>query len=287
MYIILGATGHVGSAVAQSLLDQGEEVTVITHDALKKEEWQQKGATVAIADVHDANQLRTVFKRGKRLFVLNPPAPITTDTAQEERKSVQSILAALPDSGIEKIVVESTYGAQPGYQMGDLGVLYELEQGLVQTGIPTSIVRAAYYMSNWDMALATAQQAGQVHTLYPANFKLPMAAPQDLGAVGARLLQESVEKTGLHYVEGPERYSSADVAAAFADALGKKVKAVETPREAWVSTLQQTGFSRPAAESMAAMTAITLDQTYELPDAPMRGTTTLQDYISALVAHSK
>ncbi|GAB2555024.1 NmrA family NAD(P)-binding protein [Spirosoma aerophilum] len=287
MYIILGATGHVGSAVAQSLLDQGEEVTVITHDALKKEEWQQKGATVAIADVHEANQLRTVFQRGKRLFVLNPPAPITTNTAQEERKSVQSILAALPDSGIEKIVVESTYGAQPGNQVGDLGVLYELEQGLVQTGIPTSIVRAAYYMSNWDMALATARQAGQVHTLYPANFKLPMAAPQDLGAVGARLLQEPVFSTGLHYVEGPERYSSADVAAAFADALGKAVKAIETPREAWVSTLQQTGFSGPAAESMAAMTAITLDQRYELPDAPIRGAITLQDYISALVEHSQ
>ncbi|GAB4044692.1 NmrA family NAD(P)-binding protein [Spirosoma jeollabukense] len=287
MYIILGATGHVGSVVAQLLLDQGEDVTIITHDALKKEEWQQKGATVAIADVHEANQLRTVFQRGKRLFVLNPPAPITTDTAQEERKSVQSILATLPDSGIEKIVVESTYGAQPGNRVGDLGVLYELEQGLVQTGIPTSIVRAAYYMSNWDMALPTARQVGQVHTLYPPDFTLPMVAPQDLGAVGARLLQESVEKTGLHYVEGPQRYSSADVAAAFAAALGKAVKAVETPREAWVSTLQQTGFSGPAAESMAAMTAITLDQTYELPAAPIRGATTLQDYISALVEHSQ
>ena len=287
MYLILGATGHVGSAVAQLLLDQGEEVTVITHDAKKKEVWQQKGATVALADMYDADQLRTVLRQGKRLFVLNPPAPITTDTAQEERKSVQSILAALTDSGIEKIVVESTYGAQPGERVGDLGVLYELEQGLFKTGIPTSIIRAAYYMSNWDMALTTAQQAGQVHTLYPANFKLPMAAPQDLGAVGARLLQEPVEQTGLYYVEGPERYSSADVAAAFAAALGKEVEAVETPREAWVSTLQQTGFSQKAAESMAAMTAITLGQTYELPDAPTRGTTTLQDYISVLVEHSQ
>ena len=287
MYIILGATGHVGSAVAQSLLDQGESVTIITHDAKKKAEWQQKGATVALVDIHDTDQLRAVFQQGKRLFVLNPPAPITTDTAQEERRSVQSILSALTDSGIEKIVAESVYAAQPGDQIGDLGVLYELEQGLLKTGIPTSIIRAAYYMSNWDMTLATAQQAGQVPTLYPSDFTLPMVAPQDLGIVGARLLQEPVDQTGLHYVEGPARYSSADVAAAFGKALGKAVNAVETPRKGWVSRLRQTGFSQPAAESMAAMTAITLDQAYALPDAPIRGTITLQDYISALVDQGK
>lgn len=287
MYIILGATGHVGSAVAQSLLDKGESVTVITHDASKRDEWRQKGASVTIVDIHDTDQLRTIFQRGRRLFALNQPAPITTDTAQEERKSVQSILAAIPNSGLEKIVVESTYGAQPGDQVGDLGVLYELEQGIQKTGIPTAIIRAAYYMSNWDMALATAQQSGQVHTLYPPDFKLPMAAPQDLGAVGARLLQEPIEQRGIHFVEGPKRYSSADVAATFGAALGKEVKVVETPREAWASSLQQTGFSKPAAESLAAMTAITLDQRYDLPTSPVRGTTTLQEYITALIERSK
>ncbi|GAB3552186.1 NAD(P)H-binding protein [Spirosoma fluminis] len=283
MYIILGATGHVGSAVAQSLLDQGESITVITHNEQKGQVWQQKGARVAVVDIHDTDRLRAVFQGGKRLFVLNPPAPITTNTVQEERHSVRSILAALIDSGIEKIVAQSTYGAQPGERIGDLGVLYELEQGLRNTGIPTSILRAAYYMSNWDMALATARQAGQVPTLFPPAFKLPMVAPRDVGTVGAALLREPLQETGLHYVEGPQRYSAADVAAAFANVLGQDVEAVETPRDVWVTTLQQLGFSQQAAESMATMTGITLDQTYELPEAPIRGTITLQAYIAALV----
>lgn len=287
MYIILGATGHVGSAVAQTLLGEGEPVTIITHDDSKKQEWEQKGAVVAVADVYDKDQLKKVFQQGKRLFVLNPPAPITGDAAELERKSVASILAALSGSGIEKIVAQSTYGAQPGDQVGDLGVLYELEQGLAKTGIPTSIVRAAYYMSNWDTSLETAQQEGQLHTLYPADFKLPMVAPKDLGAVAARLLQEPSAQTGLYYVEGPERYAPADVAAAFSNVLGKDIQVVQTPREEWVSTLKQIGFSQPAADSMAAMTAITLDQNYELPDAPIRGATTLQEYVAALVKGSQ
>ncbi|WP_200887392.1 NAD-dependent epimerase/dehydratase family protein [Sphingomonas sp. ERG5] len=32
MYIILGGTGHVGSAAAKALLARGEAVTIVTHD---------------------------------------------------------------------------------------------------------------------------------------------------------------------------------------------------------------------------------------------------------------
>ncbi len=283
MHIILGATGHVGSAVALTLLRAGEPVTVVTRDPNKQDEWTRQGAAVAIADVREHDQLRSVLDRGERLFVLNPPAAPATDTAREEQKSIASILAALPGSGIRRIVAQSTYGAQPGDQVGDLGVLYELEQGLAKTRIATSVIRAAYYMSNWDTALATAQQEGKLYTFYPPAFKLPMVAPQDLGQVAARLLRESVAQTGLYYVEGPQSYSSADVAAAFTSALGKQVQAVHIPQEQWIPTLQTLGFSRKGAESMAAMTAITLKQEYELPFSPIRGKITLEQYIDRLV----
>lgn len=283
MYIILGATGHVGSSVALTLLSQGQPVTIVTHDPNKAAEWRQKGAAVAIADVLDSEQLRSVFRQGQRLFVLNPPAPASSDTAREERKSVASILAALTGSGIKKIVAQSTYGAQPGDRVGDLGVLYELEQGLAQTGIPTSVIRAAYYMSNWDTALTTAQQQGKVYSLYPPDFQLPMVAPQDLGQQAARRLGEPIRETGLYYVEGPQPYSAADVAAAFAVALDKPVEAIQIPPAEWIPALQTLGFSRPGAESMAAMTAITLQKSDEVPAAPVRGKTTLPAYITELV----
>ncbi|CAG5074643.1 hypothetical protein DYBT9623_05330 [Dyadobacter sp. CECT 9623] len=191
--------------------------------------------------------------------------------------------------GIEKVVVESTYGAQPGDKIGDLGVLYELEIGLAKTGIPTSVIRAAYYMSNWDISLPTAQKEGKVHTFFPPDLKLPMAAPGDLGRMAAKLLMEPIGETGLYYVEGPKRYSSADVAAAFESALGRPVKAVQTPHEQWNTALKAAGFSSEGADSMAAMTAITIEMIegkLELPSAPERGATSLESYISAIVAES-
>ncbi|SKB47984.1 NmrA family NAD(P)-binding protein [Dyadobacter psychrophilus] len=283
MHIILGATGHVGSAVAETLLNQGEPVTIVTRDAGKSEKWKQKGAEVAIADVHDVETLRRVFRRGKRLFLLNPPASPDTDTVAEEKKSLACIIAAVEGSDLEKIVAESTYGAHDGEGVGDLGVLYEMEQKLAETRIPFSVIRGAYYMSNWDWFLETAEQEGKIYSLYPADFKIPMVAPEDLGQFAAQLLTEPIDRTGLYYVEGPEIYGPADVADAFAEALGKPVGTVVIPRTEWIPYLKKSGFSQEAAESMAAMTDVTLEKKFEVSDSPFRGDVSLRAYVAGLV----
>jgi uncharacterized protein YbjT (DUF2867 family) len=282
MHIILGATGHVGSAVAMTLLEQGEAVTVVTRDAGRAEPFTQRGAAAAIADIHDTDTVRAVLRRGRSAFLLMPPADPSTDTVTEERRTVASIVRAVQGTDLQKVVLQSTYGAQPGEGLGDLSVLYEFERAVAALGVHTSIVRAAYYMSNWDSALATARDEGVVHTFFPSDFALPMVAPADLGRVAARLLTSEIDHTGVRYVEGPTTYTPADVAHAFAQALGRDVRAVETPRSEWLSAFQALGFSPAAAASYARMTAVTVDRV-ERPDTPERGHTTLAEYINALV----
>lgn len=286
MHIILGATGHVGSALAQALLAHNEPVTVVTRDAHRTQALQTKGARVAVVDVRDPAALHRVFLGGKRVFVLNPPAAPSTDTVAEERESLHAILAALEGCKLEKIVAESTYGAQPGDAVGDLGVLYEMEQALAAGTAPFSAIRAAYYMSNWDASLKTAREEGKVHSMYPAYFKLPMVAPHDLGQFAAKLMLGSPAPSGPHYVEGPDRYSPADVARAFSEALGRPVRVAETPPSQWEQAFKALGFSDAAARSYVAMTRITLEERYELPDKPERGVVTLGEYIGGLVRKS-
>jgi uncharacterized protein YbjT (DUF2867 family) len=284
MHIILGGTGHVGSATAAALLAQGEPLTIVTRKSAGAEEWKRRGAQVAIADVHDMGSLHRVFRQGRRVLLINPPADPSTDTDVEERRTTASIMAALEGSGLEKIVAQSTYGAQPGERCGDLSTLYALEQALQAQPIPFSIIRGAYFMSNWDFSLELVRQTGVLHTLYPADFKLPMVAPRDLGRVAARLLTEPVERAGLHHVEGPERYAPSDVAAAFAKALGRAVRVVTVPREDWKATFESMGFSEQAAEAYARMTAVTMDQRYVVPETPERGKVSIDQYIAELVA---
>jgi uncharacterized protein YbjT (DUF2867 family) len=282
MYIILGGTGRVGSAAAGALLARGEPVTVVGHDPAKAETWRARGAVFACADIHDNDALRAVFRTGKRAFLLNPSADTSVDTDAEERRTIASILKALDGSGLQKVVAESTYGAQAGDRLGDLNTLYELEQGLAKQPIPATIQRAAYYFSNWDMALQSARDEGVVQSFFPEDFVLPMVAPKDLGESAARLLTAPIEDVGFRYAEGPKHYSPGEVAAAFSAALRKPVRVAVIPQKDWIGTFERLGFSPEAADSYARMTDLTLKGPAK-PDNAIRGSTKLEDYIAALV----
>ena len=283
MHIVLGGTGHVGSAAAKRLIEMGEPVTVVSRDDSQRHHWEQRGAKLAVADVFDPAALRDVFRKGKRAFLLNPPADTSTDTDAHERHSVAAILEALDGSGLEQVVAESTMGAQPGERIGDLSVLYGFEQGLRSQPIPASVIRAAYYMSNWDASLPMVIKEGRLESMLPADLVIPMVAPEDLGRAAAWLLTGQRGESGIHYVEGPERYSTNDVAAAFSAAIGKPVAVEVIPRDRWEAKYRELGFSEAAAASYARMTAVSVDGGFERPTASERGTIRLQDYIEGLV----
>lgn len=284
MYVIMGGTGHVGSATAEALLTRGQAVTIVTRSAARAAKWRDKGADIVEADVEDVASLRTAFRRGRRAFLLNPPGDTSKDTDAIERHTVANIVAALQGSGLEKVVAESTGGAQPGERIGDLSVLWELEEGLRRQPIPAAINRAAYYMSNWDWLLDTVRSTGKLPTMFPADLPIPMVAPRDLGEAAAARLMSPLDDVGVRYVEGPRRYSSKDVATAFSQALGRPVEVEVVPRDKWKETFLGLGFSEAAADSYARMTAASVDGGFDLPEEPLKGGTALEEYVSNLVA---
>lgn len=283
MYVVMGATGHVGGSVARALLAAGEAVTVVTRNAAKAEAWRQKGALAAVLDVQDTPALAALFQKARRAFVLNPPASPALNTDVEERRTVQAILKALQGAGLEKIVLQSTYGAQPGAHCGDLGVLYDFEEGARQLGTPLCVVRAAYYMSNWTFGVDAVRASGVLETFLPASQKVPMVAPQDVGTVAAQLLRAPVSETGVYAVEGPERYSPEDVAEVLGEVLNQPVRVASLPKTEWLAAYRRNGFSENAAQSYAHMTEIFVTQAYDVPASPLKGKTDLKTYFQQVL----
>ena len=209
-YVVMGGTGHVGSATAAELLRRGEEVVIVTRDARRA---RQRCAAAGLekAEFVEANVMTPMrcgrhFRHGVRALLLNPPADPKLDTDATERHTVAKILEAVNASGLAKVVAASTGGAQPGECLGDLNVLWELEQGLARTAIPSAINRAGYYMSNWDDQLDSVRTSGKLHTMFPADLPIPMVSPRDLGIFAADRLCSSLDDTGIRHIEGPRRY---------------------------------------------------------------------------------
>lgn len=280
MFIVLGASGNVGSEVVKALTAAGQPVLAVVHSEEKSVRLRSRLVEPIVVDLTDGEALRAILRRGRRAFLLNPPGDPAGDSTAQELATVRSISGALADSGLEKIVVASTYGAQQGEEIGDLSTLHEFERLAVASGIPTAINRGAYYFTNLDM-LADAAREGSLPTAFPADFVLPMVSPIDLGAAAAERLQSAMDDTGIVYVEGPARYTFEDVAAAFSQFLGRRVEVLTTPRDQWEESFRAVGFSPQAARAFARMAAATMDAP-ELPDNPYRGAVSLQAHVAGL-----
>ncbi len=283
MHIIIGGTGRVGSATAKALLRRGEPVTVVTRNATHAAALADAGARIAVADIHDLARLRDILRSGTTAFLLNPPAAPSTDTDAVEHANLDAIVAAVDGSGLRKIVAASTYGARPGLPCGDLTVLFDFEEKLRALGIPLAVNRAAYYMSNWSDMLDTVRDRRKLSSFFAQDLAIPMVAPADLGEAAARRLMEPAERSGVQYIEGPDRYTPRDVADAFADALGTDIDVEIIPRTGWEAAFRQLGFSAPAARTYACMTGTVVDDAGKWPSDPVRGETTLRAYIHAAV----
>ncbi|WP_168879226.1 NAD(P)H-binding protein [Rhizobium sp. P28RR-XV] len=280
-FVVLGASGHIGSVVARRLLQEGHQVIAVVRDEARASDLKSAGADIAVVDVGNMEALRATLNRGRRAFLLNPPAPVTIDTDAEETRTATTIADAVAGADLEKILVESTYGAQPGNAIGDLSVLWNFEKRVGAAAIPTAVNRGAYYFTNLDMLLNEARQ-GFITTMFPAHLKIPMVAPTDLGMAAARRLTTPLDDVGIQYVEGPKAYSFDEVAAAFAETLEHAVTVRTIERSEWESSLKQAGFSEQAAHAYARMIEVSLGG-FDMPEDPMRGTTSLRAYISGLV----
>jgi uncharacterized protein YbjT (DUF2867 family) len=287
MYIIMGATGHVGSAVAKTLIGHGEPVAVLTRYPDRADAWLARGTSVVQADVEDVESLKAAFQKGRRAFLLNPPADPAGDLDATEHRTISNILAALDGSGLEKVVAASTYGAQDGEPAGDLTTLWALEEGLRRQSIPAAINRGAYYMTNWTGLKDLVSTTGSLPSFFPADAEIPMVAPDDLGAAAAARLRSPTDDVGVHYVEGPERYTRQQVADAFSQALGRNVALDIAPPESWEDVSKEMGFSERSARSYARMTAISLDKNFDQPESPLRGNTTLEAFVAATLQRSE
>src|SRR3954464_9855145 len=104
MFVVAGVTGHVGSVVAKTLLEQKKPVRVIVRDAAKGNGWSQKGAEVAVGSLDDVRFLGQALKGADGFFVLLPPNYQAKDFIEAQYAAADAIAAAVKASGVPHVV---------------------------------------------------------------------------------------------------------------------------------------------------------------------------------------
>lgn len=285
-HIILGASGRVGSAAVDRLLERGAAVKGVVRNEEKAERLKSCGAGAAIADAHNLPALKVALRDGETLFALTPETGQEENVLGDTNDILTNYRAALVASGIQKIVGLSSMGAQHRQGTGNLVMSYMLEHAFDGLGLTRVFIRPAYYFSNWLGYLESAAESGVLPTFFPVDLKIPMICPNDVGRFAAEVLLNGDRDMTIYELSGPASLSSADVAKAFSEVLDREIKAQQIPRNQWEETLRSIGFSADGIRNFIEMTEAVISGRSG-PEgtgaASAQADTTLQEYLEKTV----
>jgi uncharacterized protein YbjT (DUF2867 family) len=224
MFAVTGITGNVGGEVARNLLAAGQPVRGVVRETRKGEAWAKRGCDLVEADIRDAAALTAAFKGAAGVFVLVPPNFDPSPDFREARALAAALRSALDAARPGRVVYLSTIGAQ-ATRSNLLTQHSIIEQVLGELSIPICFLRPGWFMENssWDVAPA-ARNGVFPSFLQPLDKPVPMVATADIGRVAADLIQTTWSGRSVVELEGPHRVTPEEIAATFADLLGRPVR---------------------------------------------------------------
>lgn len=223
MYAILGATGHTGGVIAETLLSKGQKVRVVGRDAKRLEQFAKKGAEPVVADVTGAAALEKAFSGAQAVYVLIPPNVSAADVLGYGRRVGDDIASAVEKSGVTHAVLLSSYGADKPDKTGPVVGLHYLEEKL--NAIPrlnALYLRAGYFMENILPQAGVIRNIGSMAGPVRTDLPLPMIATRDIGAVAAEaLLKLDFRGKSTRELQGQRDVTYSELAKIVGPAIGK------------------------------------------------------------------
>jgi len=255
MYVVAGVTGQTGRAVAESLLKQGNPVTVVVRTEEKGEAWREKGAKVAVAALEDVPALRGALANAEGAYLLVPPIYGAARFLEDQRRTADALAKAVAESGIPHVVFLSSIGAQLLSGTGPILSVRYGESVLTPVARNLTLLRPAYFIENWAPVLGAARENGVLPTFLTPQRKIPMIATKDIGRIAAESLVNPARGRQVLELAGPEEYGPEDIARVLGSLLRRDVRVDYAPLNAVVPTFTSLGFSEDLARLMEEMYA--------------------------------
>lgn len=258
MFVVTGASGNTGSAVANTLLDNHKQVRVIGRAAEHLQPLTKRGAEAVVADLSDTTKLARAFGGAEGVYVMIPPNPAAPDTFAYEDRVMSSLVSALTDAKVRHVVALSSVGADKSSGTGLVVALHRLEQAL--EGIPglnALHLRAGYFMENTLAQVGIIKGMGVTAGPIRGDLKLPMIASHDIGVAAANhLLRLDFQGHQTHELLGQRDISYDEAAAIIGKAIGNPgLKYQHLPDEQLRPNLARLGMSPNFINLLLEMTA--------------------------------
>ncbi|MDP9094615.1 MAG: NAD(P)H-binding protein [Actinomycetota bacterium] len=151
--LVTGASGFIGSRVAQALTERGYNVRAMTR---RPEDYRGAGSPVA-GDVQDVQSLKRALVGARAAYYLVHSLE-RQDFEQRDAAAARNFATAAADAGVERIVYLGGLGREDETLSAHLRSRRQVEQLLGSAGVPVTVLRAAVVIGNGGISWEITRQ---------------------------------------------------------------------------------------------------------------------------------
>ena len=243
--LVTTAVGNTGAPTVRHLREKGFSVrALVRRDDSRAAALRDLGAEVVVGSLDDLGEVRRAMAGVQRAYANTPIAPTALHQAA-------NLAVAAQESGVEAVVVLSQWLAHPTHPSIHTRAMWLAErlfEWLPDVGLVT--VNPGFFADNYLGALPIVAQFG----LLPLPLGRSRNAPpsnEDIAGVVAAILSDPAPHLGRTYrPTGPELLDPDQLAEAFGEGLGRKVRYQDVPFGLMAKVAKTIGLSDFALEQV-------------------------------------
>lgn len=223
LYVVMGASGNVGSVAANRLLEAGKKVRVVARNADRLKAFAERGAEVVTGSLEDAEFVARTLQGATAAFTLIPPNPGAQGFRAYQNRVAAALVKGVGTAKVSHVLTLSSVGAHLSRGNGPVAGLCDMERAFGElSGSNVVHLRPTYFMENNLGSVGAIKQMGFIGGAFKPDLALPMIATRDIGEVAAKhLLDRDWSGHWVRELLGPRDVSMNEVAKAFGAAIDK------------------------------------------------------------------
>lgn len=246
--------GNVGAHVLRMLVQSGERPRALLRDPSVLGADLADYVETATLDVWEKSTVVEATRGLDALYWVSPSAT-DRDPLDAHALAAANVRAAVNANGIERVVFQSSVGAEKRHGVGEIDGLATTELELEHSSASVTHLRCGYFFTNLLMD-ADSIRDGVLATAFDITRAMPWVAPVDIAELATtRLLSQSWNGRHVQAVHGPEDLSFTQVAHILTVTLGHPINAQQINDDDVRSALRHFGMQKAQVEAIVMMAA--------------------------------
>ncbi|MDF2475154.1 MAG: NmrA family protein [Sphingobacterium sp.] len=242
MILVTGATGNLGKATINSLLNKGiaaNDITALVRDESKSHEFKSKGIQVRFGDYQNFESLKSAFKDVDKLLLISSSSEIAHRFEQHK-----NVINAAKDTGVSHIIYTSfaMKDLRRSIMAGDVQYHADTSDYLKQLAVPYTLMANTMYADMIPM-LSGNNILNEGVSIPAGNGKVPFLPIKEMAEALAVVLTTDGHEDKEYVIAADTAFSFAEIAKQISDILGKRVAYDQPPIDVYIARLVQNGFS--------------------------------------------